>query len=119
MILRPELWQESCCVCHRHSKNINSDSCRAAELWKHLSSGHHPWHRFTTGNIETLGDGPRKAGIEPHRAVQEYYDKCYSANLMKLVVYGRESLVELRNMVAQMFGGVVNKDLPRKEFSGF
>lgn len=42
----------------------------------------------------------------------------YSANLMRLVVYGRESIAELCNLVESKFASVLNKNLPAPEFSG-
>ena len=37
---------------------------------------------------------------------------------MKLVVYGRESVDALKDMVEGIFGDVAKKELTRKEFSG-
>ncbi|CAD7703211.1 unnamed protein product [Ostreobium quekettii] len=101
-----------------HSKNLNSDAWRALQLSKTLSKSDHPYHRFHVGNLQTLGEAPRAAGIEPHIAVREFTDKHYSANLMKLVVYGRESVEELQKMVEEKFGGVINKGITRSQFSG-
>ncbi len=40
----------------------------------------------------------------------------YSANLMRLALYGRESLDELEAMVRSAFSAVQNKQLPQPEF---
>ena len=48
----------------------------------------------------------------------KFHDKHYSANRMKLVVLGKESLDELETWVAQLFAGVHNKDLPQKRWDG-
>jgi hypothetical protein len=46
----------------RHSKNLNTDAWRKMQLWRHTSSGAHPFNRFSTGNINTLLHTP-KAGL--------------------------------------------------------
>ena len=48
----------------------------------------------------------------------QFHDKHYSANRMKLVVLGKESLDELETWVAELFAGVHNKDLPQKRWDG-
>ena len=42
----------------------------------------------------------------------------YSSNLMRLVVYGRESMAELGQLVESKFGSVVDKKLAAPYFSG-
>lgn len=48
----------------------------------------------------------------------KFHDKHYSANRMKLVVLGKESLDELETWVGELFAGVHNKDLPQKRWDG-
>ena len=48
----------------------------------------------------------------------KFHDKHYSANRMKLVVLGKESLDELETWVGEFFAGVHNKDLPQKRWDG-
>lgn len=48
----------------------------------------------------------------------KFHDQQYSANRMKLVVLGRESLDELEGVVADLFSGVRNKDLPQNRWDG-
>eukprot|EP00873_Tetraselmis_striata_P029260 jgi/Tetstr1/449524/TSEL_036612.t1 len=94
-----------------HSKNINSDAWRSMQLWKHLSSRGHPFHKFATGNLSTLQEAPRAAGLDVHARMKEFYSTSYSANLMKLVVYGKEDLDALEAMVRGMVAGVANSQL--------
>ena len=47
-----------------------------------------------------------------------FHDKNYSANRMKLVVLGKESLDELETWVGYLFAGVHNKNLPQKRWDG-
>ena len=48
----------------------------------------------------------------------QFHDKHYSANRMKLVVLGKESLDELETWVGELFAGVHNQDLPQKRWDG-
>ena len=50
-------------------------------------------------------------GISVHEAVREFYEQHYSANIMKLVLYGRQSLGELEGLVRAKFGAVQDKQL--------
>ena len=47
-----------------------------------------------------------------------FHDRHYSANRMKLVVLGKESLDEQEQWVGQLFADVQNKDLPQNRWDG-
>ena len=67
--------------------------------------------KFTVGNLETLADLKNR----PIRAeLLSFYQKYYSANLMKLVVLGAESLDELEALVTPRFSLIANNkaDIP-------
>jgi insulysin len=46
----------------------------------------------------------------------KFHEKHYSANRMKLVVLGRESLDQLEGWVSELFGDAENKDLPQNRW---
>lgn len=95
-----------------NKKNLNNDHWRLNQLEKHLSNPSHVYHKFGTGNLETLNvPGIRDILIE-------FHDRYYSANLMKLVVYGRESLDELQGWVEELFSSVKNCEVKRPEWPG-
>lgn len=95
-----------------NKKNLQSDNWRLSQLNKSLSNPKHPYHHFSTGNLETLRDEPRKRGVDIRQEFIQFHNKHYSANRMKLVVLGRESLDDLESWVGDLFAGVKNKDLP-------
>lgn len=101
-----------------NKKNLQSDNWRLSQLSKSLSSKKHPYHHFSTGNLETLRDEPRKRGVDVRKEFMKFHDKHYSANRMKLVVLGKEPLDELETWVGELFVGVHNKDLPQKRWDG-
>lgn len=83
-----------------------------------LSSKQHPYHRFGTGNLDTLKNLPRKRGVDVRKEFIKFHDDHYSANRMKLVVLGKDSLDDLEEWVGELFAGVHNKDLPQPRWDG-
>jgi insulysin len=67
----------------------------------------------TEGNKATLDISSNETGRSIHDTLLSYYDKFYSANMMKFVLYGKESLETLQSWAEAKLGGVVNKNLSR------
>ena len=44
--------------------------CRRLQLRKHLSDPTHPFHKFSTGNLETLGNAPKSKGQDVRDMVE-------------------------------------------------
>lgn len=91
-----------------NQKNLLSDGWRTNQLQKHLSSKDHPYHKFSTGNWDTLEVKPKERGIDTRNELIKFYEENYSANLMHLVVYGKESLDELQIQVEKKFDSIRN-----------
>ena len=111
LFLANTLDRELRAVDSENKKNLQSDVWRLSQLGKSLSNPKHPYHHFSTGNLQTLRDEPEKRGVEIRQKFIEFYERHYSANRMKLVVLGREPLDELETWVAELFSEVKNKDL--------
>ena len=111
LFLASTLDRELRAVDSENKKNLQSDVWRLSQLAKSLSNPKHPYHHFSTGNLQTLRDEPGKRGIEVRQKFMEFYERHYSANRMKLVVLGREPLEELETWVSELFSEVKNKDL--------
>ena len=118
LFLSSTLDRELKAVDSENKKNLQSDNWRLSQLSKSLSSKKHPYHHFSTGNLQTLRDEPRERGVDVRKEFIHFHDKHYSANRMKLVVLGKESLDELETWVGELFAGVHNKDLPQKRWDG-
>ena len=101
-----------------NKKNLQDDRWRLEQLSKCLSNPKHPYHKFSTGNLETLRDEPKKRGVAIREEFMKFHATHYSANRTKLVVLGQEPLDELESWVADLFAGVTNKDLPAKRWDG-
>ncbi|GJN32785.1 hypothetical protein PR202_gb21313 [Eleusine coracana subsp. coracana] len=98
-----------------NQKNLLSDPWRMSQLQKHLCSEQHPYHKFSTGNWDTLEVKAKEKGLDTRLELLKFYDSHYSANLMYLVVYGKESLDSLQNLVENKFADIRN--VGRKPFS--
>lgn len=72
--------------------------------------GEHPSNRFLVGNLETLADKP---GSTLHEATVDFYQRYYSANIMKLAMVSPFPLAEMRIMARTYFSAIENKDIAR------
>ncbi|GLT37044.1 hypothetical protein SLA2020_113820 [Shorea laevis] len=101
-----------------YKKNSLSDAHRMNQLQKHLSMEGHPYHKFSTGNWHTLELRPEERGVDTRHELLKFYEQNYSANLMHLVVYTKESLDEIQSMVEDKFQEIRNSDCCLPSFPG-
>ncbi|XP_077297862.1 insulin-degrading enzyme-like [Arctopsyche grandis] len=94
-----------------NEKNICNDSRRLYQLDKSTSDPNHPFHKFGTGNRDTLETTPRTMGIDVRQELLEFHSKYYSANIMTLVILGKESLDDLEKMAVEKFSEIQDKDV--------
>lgn len=95
--LEETLIRELKAVDSENNSNLQSDIWRLHQLNKSLANPKHPYCHFSTGSYKTLHDEPLSRGVRIRDRIIQFYDEHYSANLMKLVVLGRESLDDLEN----------------------
>ncbi|GLT96004.1 hypothetical protein SLE2022_136540 [Rubroshorea leprosula] len=86
-----------------NKKNLLSDVWRMRQLQRHISMEGHPYHKFSTGNWDTLEGRPKAKGVDTRQELLKFYDENYSANLMHLVVYSKESLDKIQSLVEDKF----------------
>lgn len=91
-----------------NQKNLLSDGWRMNQLQKHLTAEDHPYHKFSTGNWDTLEVKPKAKGIDTRNELIKFHEENYSANLMQLVVYTNESLDKIQNLVEEKFQDIRN-----------
>ena len=100
-----------------HKKNIENDSWRNFRLRQVLADPKHATSKFYTGNYETLAVKAKEMGVSLNDKLLEFYNRYYSADIMKLAVVGSHSLDTLAEWAVSMFTPVVSKgqtvdDLP-------
>eukprot|EP00941_MAST-03F_sp_MAST-3F-sp1_P003543 g3543.t1 len=99
-----------------NAKNLQNDQWRFFQLMKSTARKDHPMHKFGTGNLETLKITPEKEGIDVRKALLAFHERHYSANLMKLVVLGREDLDTLEKWVREKFSAIRNTKVAAPSF---
>ncbi|MGB1139817.1 MAG: insulinase family protein [Halioglobus sp.] len=86
-----------------YQMGLKSDPRRGLDVLQEVMNQSHPYSNFAVGSLETLADRPDATIREDLLA---FYAKYYSADAMRLVVLGAESLDELQAMVEPMFSPV-------------
>jgi insulysin len=99
-----------------HAKNVQNDHWRQFQLYKQLAQPSHPFHKFGSGNLETLKTTPDEKGFDVRTSLLAFHAAHYSSNISKLVVLGKQSLEELQSMVEECFAPMENKNLERNVF---
>ncbi|KAJ5669201.1 hypothetical protein N7462_010271 [Penicillium macrosclerotiorum] len=118
LFLADTLDRELRAVDSENKKNLQNDTWRLEQLGRSTSNEKHPIHKFATGNYQCLREEPVSRGVDIRKRFMEFHEAHYSANRMKLVVLGRESLQELESWVQEFFSDVPNKKLDRLRWDG-
>ncbi|MEN3258254.1 pitrilysin [Sodalis endosymbiont of Spalangia cameroni] len=82
-----------------------SDGLRMAQIRSETMNPAHPGSRFSGGNLDTLSDKPDS---KLHDALQHFYKRYYSANLMVAVIYSNQPLADMAKLAAATFGHIAN-----------
>jgi len=89
-----------------YQSKLGNDGWRIRYAQRMAMNPEHPSARFNIGSLETLAD---REGRKARDELLDFYQERYSANLMRLVVLGREPLPELRDWVETRFAAVDNR----------
>ncbi|MGI5308161.1 insulinase family protein [Rheinheimera sp. WS51] len=76
--------------------------------------GDHAANRFLIGNLETLGD---KENSQLHAETVAFYEKYYSANIMKVALISHLPLAEMEKLAQKHFASIENKNIKKPEIS--
>ena len=90
-----------------YSLNLKNDGRRQFAARRQAYNPEHPAAGFSVGSLETLGDRPDSKVRDELIA---FYEKHYSANIMRLVVVGPQSLTDLESWVKEKFSTIVNRN---------
>lgn len=117
LMLETSVNREIEAVHSEYQKNLDQDLWRLEQLLQSISNPQHDYSKFNIGNLETLQDIPAANGINIRDALFEFYKNHYSANLMCLVVLGKESIDELKKMVGNIFSPIKNLKFNHKTYT--
>ncbi len=96
----------------QHSNNLQNDGWRKYQLSKHLSKVGHPYHKFSTGNKESLSNPNLR------EMLFKFYEGNYSSNLMKLVIYCQEDVQTAAQWVKEKFNDVKLNNFEKYKVNG-
>ncbi|XP_065058104.1 insulin-degrading enzyme-like [Rhopilema esculentum] len=99
-----------------NQNNLLRDHWRRHQLLISTCAPDHPYNRFGTGNLQTLKTFPESEGINIRDELLKFHNDLYSANIMALVVIGRESISDLEKAILPLFSLVENKGSQVKEY---
>nr|GMD39795.1 insulin-degrading enzyme-like 1, peroxisomal [Ipomoea batatas] len=71
-----------------------------------------------SGSWDTLEVRPKAKGLDTRQELLKFYEENYSANLMHLVIYSKDSLDKSERLVQSKFQEIRNIDRIRTHFSG-
>ena len=73
-----------------------------------------PRAKFNIGNLETLVDKPSSTLNDSMKA---FYQRYYSANIMRLTLVGKQSIPELKLLAEKYFASIPNKNIAQPEIT--
>lgn len=73
-----------------------------------------PRAKFNIGNLETLVDKPSSTLNDSMKA---FYQRYYSANIMRLTLVGKQSIPELKVLAEKYFASIPNKNIAQPEIT--
>jgi secreted Zn-dependent insulinase-like peptidase len=88
-----------------YQSGLQDDGRRGYSALKQILNPEHPLARFSVGSLDTLQD---QAGMTLRDALLQHHARYYSANLMGLSLFGRESLDDLEALARRYFADVPN-----------
>lgn len=98
-----KLFKEVNSVNSEFEKNLIIDSRKRAQILSYISNPDNPFHRFTTGNIQTLVKNAEFYGMNLRDEILKFHKKYYTADKMKLVVYTNEELDDMEELIVEKF----------------
>nr|CAH8840917.1 unnamed protein product [Trichobilharzia regenti] len=91
--------------------NISTDTRRLFQLERTLSKTGHDYAKFFSGNRYSLFQSSSAQSVNTREQLLKFHSTWYSANIMGLVVLGKESLDDLEKLVEKKFSEVVDRNV--------
>ncbi len=77
-----------------------------------LLLGEHPSNRFLIGNLDSLSD---KENSKLHKETVDFYNRFYSANIMKVAMISNRSLEEMETLARKHFASIEDDGIEEPE----
>lgn len=106
--------REKNAVNSEYSSKLKDDGRRMYSAEKATYNPDHPMSHFAVGSLDTLADRP-DAPVRDD--LLTFWKGHYSANLMTLTVYGKQSLDGLEKMVRPRFSAIENRKLTATDYT--
>lgn len=106
--------REKNAVDSEYRAKYKDDARRSLDVFKSVINPQHPFTKFSVGSLQSLSDKPDQS-IKAD--LQNFYDAWYSAKNMSLVVLGRQSLLELKQMTIEKFSAIPSQKVADKHIS--
>jgi insulysin len=90
-----------------YQSGLQDDGRRGYSALKQILNPAHPLSRFAVGSLDTLQD---RGDLSLRDALRQHHARFYSANLMSVALFGRESLDELEALARRFFAAVPDHD---------
>ncbi|MBL4827554.1 MAG: insulinase family protein [Spongiibacteraceae bacterium] len=100
--------REKNAVHSEYRAKIKSEQRKGLDVFKSIINPKHPFAKFSVGNLETLANVKGTPVLRDQ--LLAFYNTHYSANVMTLVVMGRESIEDLEVIVSEKFSAIPNTD---------
>ncbi len=91
-----------------HKTYFDNDMRKLYALQRYTLNPQHPMARFSTGDLSTLADKP---GSKLHNELQRFFERHYSANLMKVALTSPRSIAELQQIAALYLSQIPNREV--------
>ena len=102
--------REKNAVNSEYSARSKSELRRSLDALKQVVNPQHPFSKFSVGSLSTLSNGETKTRDD----LLKFYQQHYSANVMSLVIMGREPIAELEQIARAKFSTIVDRDVQLK-----
>ena len=106
--------RERAVVHSEYQARKKDESRRLWDAQKNWLNPGHPASRFSVGSLHTLRDREQSSARD---RLLSFYRQFYSANIMSLVVVGREPLDQLEQWVAEKFSEIRDRDVEPQYFA--
>lgn len=87
-------------------KNLIIDTRKRSQVFTYLTDKENPFHRFTTGNLETLINNSKRLKMNLRDELINFHKKFYVADQMKLVIYTNEEVEDMEDIVIDKFSEI-------------